>query len=102
VIGRKVNGLDTAETPPSAGFRGFRRVLVQDSTIVKLPTWLFPKFSGVSNQTSSVCNARIQAVFDLISARLLAFSIDPYTRNDISAAPELGLVYIGFQSPNCS
>ena len=91
VIGGKVNGLDTAETPPSAGFRGYRRVLVQDSTIVKLPTWLFPRFSGVSNQTSSVCNARIQAVFDLISARLLDFSIDSYTRNDIAAAPELAL-----------
>jgi len=91
VIGGKVNGLDTAETPPSAGFRGYRRVLVQDSTIVKLPTWLFPRFSGVSNQTSSVCNARIQAVFDLISARLLDFSIDSYTRNDIAAAPDLGL-----------
>jgi hypothetical protein len=51
---------------------------VQDSAIVKLPTWLFPRFSGVSNQTSSVCNARIQAVFDLMSARLLEFSIDRY------------------------
>jgi hypothetical protein len=91
VIGRKVNDPDTAETPPATGFRGYRRVLVQDSTIVKLPVWLFPKFSGVSNHTSSVCNARIQAVFDLISARLLDFSIDPYTRNDIAAAPELGL-----------
>ena len=91
VIGGKINDVDTAQTPPSAGFRGYRRVLVQDSTIVKLPTWLFPRFSGVSNQTSSVCNARIQAVFDLISARLLDFSIDSYTRNDIAAAPELVL-----------
>lgn len=70
-------------------FRQYKRVLVQDSTVIKLPSALFPLFSGVSNSTTSVCNARVQAVYDLISGKLIAFSIDPYSKNDLKAAPEL-------------
>lgn len=74
-----------------ANFRHYLRVLVQDSTVIQLPTALFPSFSGVSNGTSTVCNARIQAVYDLLSAELIEFSIDPYSKNDLRAAPELKL-----------
>ena len=70
-------------------FCGYRRVLVQDSTVIKLPGHLFADFSGVSNGQSSVCNARIQATYDLIPSRLVGFSIDHYSKNDLSAAPEL-------------
>lgn len=73
----------------SMSFRDYERVLVQDSTVIKLPTVLFPEFSGVSNGHSTVCNARIQAVYDLISGKLIGFSIDPYSKNDLAAAPEL-------------
>ena len=64
-------------------------MLVQDSTVIKLPVHLFAEFSGVSNAQSSVCNARIQATYDLIPSRLIGFSIDPYSKNDLAAAPEL-------------
>ena len=67
----------------------FKRVLVQDSTIIKLPVKLFSFFSGVSNGLSSVCNARIQCVYDLITESFISFTIDPYTKNDIKSAPEL-------------
>jgi hypothetical protein len=72
-------------------FRGYRRVLVQDSTIIKLPGHLFADFSGVSNSHSSVCNARIQAIYNLLDSRLIGFSVDPYSKNDLAAAPELPL-----------
>jgi hypothetical protein len=72
-------------------FREYGRVLVQDSTVLKLPLALFPDFSGVSNGGSSVCNARIQAVYDLVSGQLIDFSIDPYSKNDLIAAPALEL-----------
>ncbi len=72
-------------------FRNYRRGLVQDSTIIKLPGHLFEAFSGVSNASSSVCNARIQATYNLLDHRLLAVSIDPYSKNDLAAAPELSL-----------
>lgn len=69
----------------------FNRILVQDSTIIKLPQRLFKTFSGVSNGSSSVCNARIQGVYDLISGSFISFSIDSYSKNDLVAAPELQL-----------
>lgn len=67
----------------------FKRVLIQDSTIVKLPSKLFEIFSGVSNAHSTVCNARIQGTYELISGRFIDFSIDSYSKNDLLAAPEL-------------
>jgi len=77
---------------PEQGFLSrFTRVLVQDSTIIELPAWLFETFSGVGNATSQVCNARILAVYDLKRMAFEAFSIDAYSKNDLKAAPELEL-----------
>lgn len=70
---------------------GYKRILLQDSTVLKLPARLFGSFSGVSNATTSVCNARLQAVYDLKGQRFLAFSIDAYSKNDLLSAPELEL-----------
>lgn len=67
----------------------YKRVLVQDSTIIRLPLRLFKIFSGVSNLHTSVCHARIQGVYDIVSGRFLKFAIDPYSKNDITSAPEL-------------
>lgn len=67
----------------------FTRILVQDSTIIRLPIRLFSDFSGVANGHSKVCNARVQCVYDLLSEQFISFSIDPYSKNDLTAAPEL-------------
>ncbi len=72
-------------------FREYRRVIVQDSTVIQLPDHLYAHFSGVRNAHRSSCGARIQAVYDLISGCLLHFSIDAYSRNDRAAAPALQL-----------
>ena len=48
-------------------FRRFKRILVQDSTVIKLPSRLMDVFSGVRNAHIKVCNARIQSVLDLLS-----------------------------------
>lgn len=69
----------------------YSRVLVQDSTIIKLPTRLYAKFSGVKNAHYAVCNARVQGVYDLISGCFVSFSIDPYSKNDLASAPEMQL-----------
>lgn len=69
----------------------YKRILLQDSTILALPTRLFDVFSGVSNAYTTVSNARIQCVYDLISERFICFTIDTYTKNDLKAAPELAL-----------
>jgi hypothetical protein len=69
----------------------YKRVLVQDSTIIRLPLRLFKIFSGVKNAKTSVCNARIQGVFDLAAGKFVKFSIDSYSINDLVAAPQLEL-----------
>jgi len=91
VIREKTAGDGSPVAQPLPVFRHFRRVLVQDSTIIQLPSHLFEDFSGVANAHGSVCNARIQATYNLLDHRLLAVAIDPYSKNDQAAAPELAL-----------
>lgn len=69
----------------------YHRVILQDSTVLKLPAWLFDTFSGVTNATTTVCNARVQAVYDLKNRCFLDFSIDAYSKNDLLCAPALKL-----------
>lgn len=67
----------------------FKRVLIQDSTIIRLPQRLFESFSGVSNGTSTVCHARIQGVYDLLAGKFISFTINPYSKNDQVCANEM-------------
>lgn len=67
----------------------YKRIIVQDSTIIRLPLALYKIFSGVSNKCSKSTNARIQVIYDLISEQFISFSIDSYTKNDLRSAPEL-------------
>ena len=67
----------------------FKRILLQDSTIIKLPLRLFEVFSGVKNAHAAVCNARIQGIYDLLSGHFVHFSIDPYSKNDQAATLEI-------------
>ncbi len=68
---------------------GYKRVIIQDSTVFKLPLSLFSIFSGVRNNITAVCNVRIQGVYDLLAGQFLDFSIDAYSKNDLLAAPDL-------------
>jgi hypothetical protein len=67
----------------------FKRVLIQDSTIIQLPAKLYECFSGVKNALSTTCNARIQGIYDLCTGRFIQFSIDPYSKNDLASAPDI-------------
>lgn len=78
-----------ANSPPWLG--RYQRVILQDSTVLRLPAWLFDTFSGVTNAITTVCNARVQAVYDLKNRRFLDFSIDAYSKNDLLCAPALKL-----------
>ena len=70
---------------------GYKRILIQDSTIIRLPQKLFEIFSGVKNAGVSACNARIQGVYDLVSGMFVYFSIDTYSKNDLAAAHDFPL-----------
>jgi Transposase DDE domain len=50
---------------------------------------LFEIFSGVKNASKSVCNARIQGVYDLVSRQFVSFSVDPYSKNDQSVVMDI-------------
>ncbi len=69
----------------------FRRIIIQDSTIVKLPSRLFQYFSGVKNKTAQVANARLQLALDIKTNLFTLFSIDPYSVNDLLAASQLSI-----------
>lgn len=86
IIQTKLSGYHSEKNGIS---KKFKKAIVQDSTIIKLPLRLFKVFPGVCNATSSVCNARIQAAYDLISGNSIYFSIGPYSKNDLLAAPGL-------------
>jgi hypothetical protein len=81
----------TRQIDPIRSSSTFKRILVQDSTIIRLPIKLFKEFSGVANQCSKVCNARIQGVYDIMNEEFVHFSIDPYSKNDLEAAHDLAL-----------
>jgi hypothetical protein len=78
---------DELDTLTASG--AFTRILVQDSTVIRLPLRLFEVFSGVKNAHCAVCNARIQGIYDLVSKKFVDFSIDPYSRNDLVAASDI-------------
>ncbi len=70
---------------------GYGRILIQDSTIIRLPTRLLEEFSGVGSSGQKACNARIQVIYDLKNGDFISFSIDPYSKNDLTSACELEL-----------
>jgi hypothetical protein len=67
----------------------YNRIIIQDSTIIKLPKRLFSHFSGVKNQSAQVTNARIQLALNLSNHSLTHFSLDAYRKSDIRSAKEL-------------
>jgi len=87
ILARILHG-KTATLLPSP-FRKFKRILVQDSTVVKLPAKLMEIFSGVKNAYTQVCNARIQCVYDLLSGSFTHWSMHSYRKNDLAVASDL-------------
>ena len=88
-----------ARSPVSAApaRAGFRRILVQDSTTVKLCPALAAAFPGSANQCGSKHGQlRIQAVCDLVGQQFLHFGLSSFRRNDQAAAGDvLGLLQKG-------
>jgi hypothetical protein len=87
VLGRMMQA--KIETAIPSSFRCFRRILVQDSTIIKLPLKLMKIFSGVKNAHTQVCNARIQCVYDLLGGIFTHWAIHSYRQTDLTVAADL-------------
>lgn len=68
----------------------FKRVLVQDSTNIKLSRKLASTFPGSSNLHGNTGGMlKIQAIQDLVSQRFLYFALSGFTRNDQAAAYDI-------------
>ncbi len=68
----------------------FARILVQDSTTIKLNEKLALFYPGSVNQHGPTPGVlRVQAIFDLLTQRWLSFGLSPYRRNDQKASPDL-------------
>lgn len=68
----------------------FARILVQDSSTVKLSQKLASAFPGGSNQHGETPGVlRIQALVDLLSQTWIDFALSSYRRNDQAASPDI-------------
>ncbi len=71
--------------------RSIKRVLVADSTIVKLHPSLEKSFPGSKNQylKTSQASARLQVLIDIFSGDFLHFNLSSFRRNDQGAAMDV-------------
>jgi hypothetical protein len=70
--------------------RSFGRVLVQDSTVIKLVAKLAAIFPGSRNQRGAKqSQLKIQSIYDLLTQRFLCFGLSGFNRNDQAAARDV-------------
>jgi hypothetical protein len=68
----------------------FKRILVQDSTCLSLPTKLASLFPGPANQSARPQAAlKIQATLDLLKNQWLDFQLTPFVVNDQKSSPTI-------------
>jgi hypothetical protein len=67
----------------------FHRILVEDSTINRLPDALHDAISGIGSINKSISSIRIQATVDLLSESFVSFETSPSTSNDQKASPNI-------------
>lgn len=71
-------------------FSFFRRVLIEDSTNVRLPEHLAADFPGAANQRKKKqAILKIQATYDLLSETFAHFSLSGFTRTDQAASADV-------------
>jgi len=81
-----------AHTLPAApaALAKFPRVLLQDSTTLKLAPQLARAFPGSRNQCGAAHGQlKIQSLYDLRSQRFVSFRLSGFNRNDQAAAPDV-------------
>lgn len=73
-----------------AALAAFPRVLIQDSTTLKLSPKLATAFPGSRNQCGAAHGQlKIQSLYDLRGQRFVSFSLSGFNRNDQAAAPDV-------------
>ena len=86
-IGRVVQPSGRAQP---VALRHFGRVLLQDSTTLRLGPRLAAFFPGSANQRGAKNGQlKIQSIYDLVSQRFVAFGLSGFRRNDQAAAGDV-------------
>ena len=71
-------------------FSFFRRVLIEDSTNLRLPQHLAPDFPGAANQSNKKqAILKIQVIYELLSETFVHFSLSGFTRTDQAASADV-------------
>ena len=70
----------------SSLFKGFGKVLLQDSTTLRLPQLLSAMFPGNHSRGEQKAVARIQSILDIKAMRFINFSLGAFTQNDQSSS----------------
>jgi hypothetical protein len=70
-------------------FAPFRRVLLHDSTTVRLPQRYARDFPGSANQHRAFSQLKIQVVADLLEGHLQQVALSGFTRNDQRASADI-------------
>ena len=76
----------TSGKKKSSLFKGFKRVILQDSTSIKLPLCIRKFFPGNHSNGKQRAGAKIQVMYDLLSGCFCFFAFTAYTYNDQRAA----------------
>jgi len=81
IISKNIKSFDDVST---TCLSSFNRVLIEDSTCLKLSNSLYEHFSGSANSSGSSTIARIQVCLDLRKSKFENVQISSYSKNDIS------------------
>lgn len=81
IISKNINCLD--DVSPNC-LSSFNRVLIEDSTCIKLSDSLYKHFSGSSNSARATTIARLQVCLDLRESKFENAHISSYSKNDMS------------------
>lgn len=97
ILGNLLASLTGAAKVTPASLHHFGRVLLQDSTTLKLSQELARFFPGPNNQRGAQPGMlKIQACYDLLAESFVHFSLGSFRRNDQAASPDvLSLVRAG-------
>lgn len=70
-------------------FSNFGRILIEDSSCVKLVDSLYESYPGSNNQHKKSCICRIQLCFDLISNSIEQVYLSSFVKNDLTFSEDI-------------